>query len=74
MAFTIPKEQFKKKFTDAEWASFVLARGNDMEVFRFNFLIKDYIDSEAPDVTGGFALMVAKSILTQARADEILAA
>ena len=74
MPFTIPKEQFKKKFTDAEWSSFVLAEGNDMEVFRFNFLIKDHIDSEAPDVTGGFALMVAKGILTQARADEILAA
>lgn len=71
----ITKTSMLARFTDQEFAGILAAAKNDVEVegWKYRFDSASEIDLSSDRVKAGFALLVSKSLLTQARADAILA-
>ena len=71
----LSKQQFIDRFTDAEFLGVLAAAKTDVAVeawlFRFNNA-ENPLDTLDPRTIAGVQLMVAKGLVTQDRADEIL--
>ncbi len=72
---TISKVTFLKRLTSQEFKSIRQSAKNDGDVDMFMFLFEQAgdVNLEDPDTVGGVQMLVAKGILTQQRADAILA-